>query len=393
MARATSGDGITRRDFMRCASVAAAAGAATGAGVAPAAAQEAAGPGSIPRRVLGKTEIEVSVASFGSYGLTNPGVLDEALDAGVNLIDTGPRYAEGEAERYIGKVLAKRRDEAVISTKFSDTSPGVTKEEMLQQVDASLRRLQTDRIDVMQIAMVDSPEAFKNPVVYEAFADAKQAGKILHLGFSAHDANLPAVVAEAIEHEEIAAMVIRYNVMQYENLEELLAQAHEKGVGVIAMKLGAGNRDQELKEFAIDGDMQGAAVRWALANDSVTSVCCGMLTFEKVRQFTKAVQEPLTEADLDVLRRYRVAFDSVYCRGCRTCQGSCPTGVAVSQISRFAMYFRHYGFEKDAMRQYAELPEGARAAACEACDGPCATACPYGLETRDAMTEAHRMLT
>jgi predicted aldo/keto reductase-like oxidoreductase len=118
-----------------------------------------------------------------------------------------------------------------------------------------------------------------------------------------------------------------------------------------------------------------------------------MLTFADVKRFTEAAGKPVTEADLDLLRRYRLAFDSSYCRSCRTCEGQCPVGVAVGQVSRFAMYFKCYSFEKEAMRLYAELPDERRAAACEGCPGPCATACPHGLATREMMVEAHRMLT
>ena len=123
MSEKLPGNGITRRDFVRKASVAAAATAAVGG--SPSKGQEAAEAGAIPKRTLGKTEKDVTVVCFGSYGLTNPGVLDAAMDAGVDLIDTGPRYAEGQAERVIGEVMKKRRDEVVLSTKFTSTGPGV----------------------------------------------------------------------------------------------------------------------------------------------------------------------------------------------------------------------------------------------------------------------------
>jgi len=393
MQNSTPGRGMTRRDFVRRSAATAALGGLLGAPAIPAAAQETAPPGGIPRRRLHKLETDVSVVCFGSFGLTNPAVLEAALDAGVNLIDTGPGYSEGNAERVIGQVMKDRRDEAILSTKFEKVVDGITKEELLQQLDGSLERLQTDHIDIMQIAMADSAKVFQVPALYEAFAEAKEAGKIKHLGFCAHDANISTCITEAIQHEEMAALLIRYNIMEPADIEDRLKDAAEAKLGAIVMKVSAGNRDKELQEFAKEGDLQTAAVRWALSNPSITSVCCGMLSFADVEKFTKAVQEPATQADFDLLHRYRAAVDREYCRNCGTCQQSCPYGVTVKEITRYAMYYRYYGFEREAMRLYANLPPSARAAACAGCSGHCAGACPHGLATQRQMVDAHRMLS
>ncbi len=389
----TPGRRMTRRDFVRRSAATAVLGGMLAAPSIPAAAQEVAPPGGIPRRRIPKLDTDVSVVCFGSFGLTNPAVLEAALDAGVNLIDTGPGYSEGNAERVIGQVMEKRRDEAILTTKFEKVVDGITKDELLQQLDGSLQRLRTDHVDIMQIPMADSAKVFQVPALYEAFAEAKEAGKVRHLGFSAHDANLGDCITEAIEHDEMAGMVIRYNVMQPPDLDDRLQKAAEAKLAAIVMKVSAGNRDKELQEFAREGDLQTAAVRWALSNPSITSVCCGMLSFADVEKFTQAVQQPVSQADLDLLRRYRVAVDHVYCRNCGTCQRSCPHGVMVKEITRYAMYYRYYGFEREAMRLYAALKPSARAAACTACSGHCAGACPHGLDTPRIMAEAHRMLS
>jgi predicted aldo/keto reductase-like oxidoreductase len=81
-----------------------------------------------------------------------------------------------------------------------------------------------------------------------------------------------------------------------------------------------------------------------------------------------------------------------YCRFCATCESSCPRGVAVADVMRYAMYFSYYGREKEATRLYGELPETATARACAGCRGPCDAACPFGRRVREGLIEAHARL-
>jgi len=380
---------ITRRAFVRSASTAVAAGAAIALPASGAHAQEAAA-GEMPMRKLGKTDLMVSVASLGSFGLTNPGVLEAALDAGVNLIDTGPGYGEGNAERAVGQAMQKRRDEAVLSTKFAGGADA-TKEQLLSGLDGSLKRLQTDHVDIVQIGMAD-PGHFANTAFFEAFREAKAAGKARFMGFSAHG-DVPNVVTEGIGHDDVAVAMVKYNVMEQEGLNDVLAKAAERSVGVFVMKAGAGNREAEDRQLVEGVDAEGAKVRWALSNANIASVCCRMLSFEDVDKFVAAVKKPLTEADLDFLERYRQRFATAYCRACGSCSAGCPQQVAVADIMRYHMYFRYYGFEKEAMRLYAQLPEERRAGACAGCTGGCTASCPYGLSTKANMVEADGLLT
>jgi predicted aldo/keto reductase-like oxidoreductase len=94
-----------------------------------------------------------------------------------------------------------------------------------------------------------------------------------------------------------------------------------------------------------------------------------------------------------MLRRYADEMYDKYCRFCGECEHSCPHGVAVSDINRFAMYFSYYGREKEAMQRYHGLSRRSSAEVCEACSGPCDAACPFGRRVRANLLEAHRRLS
>ena len=81
-----------------------------------------------------------------------------------------------------------------------------------------------------------------------------------------------------------------------------------------------------------------------------------------------------------------------YCRFCGSCEASCPHGVAVADVMRFAMYFTYYGREKEAMRLYDALPTRSTAAVCQGCAGPCAAGCPFGRRVKEELLEAHGRL-
>ena len=94
-----------------------------------------------------------------------------------------------------------------------------------------------------------------------------------------------------------------------------------------------------------------------------------------------------------MLRRYAVEVYDKYCRFCATCEASCPRHVAIADVMRYAMYFRYYGREKQAMTLYGEVPRRRSAAACRGCAGSCDGSCPFGRRVREGLIEAHELLS
>jgi aryl-alcohol dehydrogenase-like predicted oxidoreductase len=159
-------------------------------------------------RPLGSTGVEVTplclgAMMFGAWG--NPShdesvaVIHRALDAGINFIDTADVYARGESEEIVGKALKGRRDSVVLATKvhgaMHDTDPnmkGNSRRWIIQEVEASLRRLRTDWIDLYQIHRWDPDTAHDETL--GALTDLQRAGKIRYLGSSTYP---PSAIVEA----------------------------------------------------------------------------------------------------------------------------------------------------------------------------------------------------
>ncbi|MBV9488703.1 MAG: aldo/keto reductase [Verrucomicrobia bacterium] len=147
-------------------------------------------------RVLGRTGEHVSAIGLGGSHIAKPAVpasesirlIHEAIDRGINFMDNSWDYNEGQSEMRMGQALSEGqyRDRAFLMTKID----GRTKEEAARQIETSLERLKTDRIDLLQhheILRFDDPDRiFAEDGAMEAFLDAKKAGKIRYIGFTGH---------------------------------------------------------------------------------------------------------------------------------------------------------------------------------------------------------------
>jgi aryl-alcohol dehydrogenase-like predicted oxidoreductase len=347
-------------------------------------------------RPLGSTGLKVSAVSFGSYGFDNPALLSAALDAGMTTICTSGNYQNGKAEEAIGKAIGSigsRRDELVLFT-GAVVKAEASKQSVLDSIDASLRRLQTDRVEIFRITGVSSPEDLAVDALYEAFEDAKTAGKVSHLGLSGHHGGMQDVLNAAIDDGRYEVFFTKYDFASYPDQDEILSRASGKGIGTMVFKTGAGNREKEIKDLEAGGlSFKQATIKWALTNPNVASVCVKVTNFSQIREYAEAVSSTITEPEIAMLRSYAGQMYDKYCRFCSTCEASCPHQVAVAEVMRYAMYFKYYGREKDSMGLYASLPGECRAATCQGCSAPCETACPFGRQVKDELVEAHRLLS
>ena len=182
---------------------------------------------------------------FGAWG--NPDhddgirVIHRALDAGINFIDTADVYARGESEEIVGKALKGRRDSVVLATKVHGTMhdtdlnmQGNSRRWIIQEVENSLRRLQTDWIDLYQIHRWD-PETDHDETL-AALTDLQRAGKIRYLGSSTYP---PSMIVEAqwtAEKRGLARYVCEqppYSILVRGVETEVLPTCHQYGMGVI----------------------------------------------------------------------------------------------------------------------------------------------------------------
>jgi len=381
-------------------------------------------------REIGKTGLKMSDISMGSIGLNSSSFLLRALDRGINYIDTSPDY--GDAEKQIGGAMKRiKRDRVIIASKFCRTRAegghlrlGSSKKDYISAVEDSLSRMKTDYMDICFVHSVGSESAdlreekkrMLSEEMLAAAAALKKAGKIRFLGVSSHGPNnMEALLMEAVRSDDFDVIMPAFNFMKFPDLPgvlkdardailaretkkrawlmniELLREAHRKGIGVIAMKTLAGEREFS---FSSHGEpFQPAAFKWVLSYPEISGLVVTIKSISQLDLYLSASGQKLETADLKTLNRYAQRYSREYCRtGCNECQAGCPFGVEIATALRYQMYFRDYGLEKRAMESYARL--GKNAVACIDCDGElCARACPYGLRLRALLRETHETLS
>jgi aryl-alcohol dehydrogenase-like predicted oxidoreductase len=347
-------------------------------------------------RALGGTGLQVSEVAFGAHGLDRPDLMRAALDAGINTFCVSGNYLDGMEEKALGEAMSALggRGEKLVIVTGSTFRRDTSTQRVLDEIDSSLRRLRTDHIHVFVTGELRSPSDLRVDGLYEAFERARTAGKVGHLGLSSHAGGMQACLNAAIDDGLIEVFFIKYDFVSYPDQEAILRRAAERGIGTMVFKTNAGNRQKEIKDLEAGGlSFSQATVKWALTNPDVSSVAVSMTNFDTIRQYTSAVKTGVSAPEVAMLRRYADEMYDKYCRFCGECEASCPRGVAVADINRYAMYFSYYGREKEAMRRYRTLDRQCSAEACDGCTGPCDAACPFGRQVRVELLEAHRRLS
>lgn len=349
-------------------------------------------------RTLGRTGFNVSEIGFGGYPISDPNVVDYAIDQGINYLDTSDCYRDGQSEITIGQVMKRRRSEVVLTTKF-DAFSSTKKEQMLGWIDASLRRLQTDHIDCILVHQIgkasggESIERLQNPELFEAFQTAKAQGKVGYLGCSGHDGDLMEVMNYAIQIPDISVVLCRYNFLAYPTEPELFQKAKAKGVGVIAMKTLAGARGQDLDSFKDKyTTYKQAALKWVLSNPHLSNLIISISSKEQVDEYILASGRPIEKDEQGALNAYAAIFGTQVCRMCNACESACTQGVRVADIARFRMYEHEYGWKGEGKNFYSRIPERQKAVHCSDCAAPCLGSCEYGVDIKSEMVRAHQIL-
>jgi len=195
---------------------------------------------SMQYRILGKTNLKVSIVGFGGIPIRRVPeneavvVINRAVDLGINYIHTSPGY--GDSAIKVGKVMRDRRDECILNWKcFS-----LTKEEGEACLERGLKMLQTDRIDIVQLRMDEEhfEKAMGEDGSLQALKEAQRRGTIDHIGVTSH---IPEFLTKAIATGEFSNMVVPFNYVATDPLKELFPVAKKLNVGITAMKpLGRG---------------------------------------------------------------------------------------------------------------------------------------------------------
>ena len=326
-------------------------------------------------RILGKTGLKVSRMGFGgipSQRIAAEGtkkLMKALMDAGVNYLDTARGYTV--SEEFLGFALEGIREHFVLATK----SMARTAEAMAADIDVSLKNLRTDYIDLYQVHnpnLAQLEQVCAPGGALEALEAAKAAGKIGHIGVTAHSKE---VFERALELPWVETVMFPYNIVETQG-EKLIRACREKNVGFIDMKPLAGGAIEDAT----------LALRFICANEDVDVLLPGMAEISELSQNLAACEDtaPLCAEENGKMLQIRQELGTNFCRRCNYCQ-PCAAGINISGVFLFEGYLSRYGLAEWAKGRYATLP--VKASACIGC-GACEDRCPYHLPIRKMLKNA-----
>lgn len=295
-------------------------------------------------------------------------VVKYALDLGITFIDTANAYSSKKksSEELIGQGVAGRRNQVVIATKSSVR----TKNGALKHIQFSLKRLETDYIDIWQFHGVNTDEAYQRIIspggAMEAAKEALDSGTIRHIGFSSHSIDTALKMVASGNFETVQFPV---NFVNNEAVEKLVPLAKRMNVGFIAMKpFGGGNlRYADL------------AIKYLLQFDNVLPDP-GVKSFKEIKEIVDIVNGSweLTASDEKRMQDIRVDLGTRFCRWCEYCM-PCPNGVSISRLMN-AKLVDSYGdrYFNNTAKAVGTFKN------CTQC-GECETKCPYELPIMDTI--------
>lgn len=323
-------------------------------------------------RTLGKTGLKISAMGFGGIPIQRIDVsgtkalMEKLVACGINYIDTARGYTVSEA--YLGEALEGIRDKFVLATK----SMARDKDGMAKDIDISLSNLRTNYIDLYQVHN-PSPAQLEQVIseggALEALMDAKAAGKIGHIGLTAHTLE---TFEKALELDWVETIMFPYNLVETQG-EALIAKCAQKNIGFIDMKPLAGGAIEDAT----------LALRFVTSNPNVSVTIPGMAEVSELEQNLAAVNDtaPLSEAELAKIDSVRKELGTQFCRRCGYCS-PCTVGIVIPNMFLFEGYLARYGLADWAKGRYAT--QAKTASDCIGC-GVCETRCPYNLPIREML--------
>ena len=323
-------------------------------------------------RILGKTGLKISRMGFGGIPIQKIDeegtrkLLHEMMEMGVNYIDSARGYTV--SEQYIGYGLEGIRYKFVLATK----SMSRTKEAMAADIETSLGNFRTDYIDLYQVhnpSMEQLDQVIGEGGALEALMEAKAAGKIGHIGLTAHST---AVFERALGLDWVETIMFPYNIVEQQGAE-LIHKCAEKNIGFIDMKPLAGGAIEDAT----------LALRYVCSNPDVTVVIPGMAEVRELEQNLAACSntEPLADEELKAMDKVREQLGTDFCRRCNYC-APCTVGINIPSVFLFAGYLQRYDLADWAKDRYSTLK--VKASACIGC-GKCEPRCPYHLPIREKL--------
>ena len=359
-------------------------------------------------RTLGKTGLKVTSLSFGCMTASDPSVIERAADIGIIHFDTARGYQSGNNERMLGAALKGKRKQAIVSSK----SERKTGKEVLADLDTSLKELGTDYLDIWYLHNKSSPAEVTDDLL-EAQRSAKKAGKIRFAGVSTHF-NMDQMLAHLVKLGQTDVVLTTYNFSmknvamdnqpaRVADMTAAIQAARKAGMGIVAMKTLAGGlsrvargdrlygvaKDTVAKTISQEGAPL-AAIKWALKNPSLDTAIVCMTDHDQLDENLRAMAEPYTDKDEQLLKQLLAYISPMYCRMCGACGGVCDKGVPVPDVLRVLTYAEGYGQFALGREHFKALPPALAEVRCASC-GTCTVECPNGVQVAARLHKAQQL--
>lgn len=280
---------------------------------------------------LGKSDLNISRIGFGCMSLKPDqpdfeSIINAAMDRGINYFDTADLYDKGENEIQLGKVFKGRRDKVLVATKAGnqwradgsgwDWNP--RKEYILKCAEESLKRLQTDYIDLYQLHGGTMEDNIGESI--EAFEILLQQGKIRYYGLSSIRPN---VIREHVNYGKMVSVMTQYSLLDRRPEEVTLPLLLENKIGVVTRgtvasgllvdkapkdyldwtKEEVGHAAQIVHEISIKRSAAQTCIQYVLQHPAITSAIIGMRTMTQLNEAVEALETPrLTEEEMIFLK-------------------------------------------------------------------------------------------
>ncbi len=342
----------------------------------------------LSHRILGKTGLKVTSVGFGCMVTSDASVIERAADIGITYFDTARSYQHGNNERMVGAAIGKKRKEIVLSSK----SDGNDKNSLLSDLDTSLRELGTDHLDIWYLHGRDKTTGVSDEM-FEAQQVAKQQGKIRFTGVSTHQPK--GMIPLLVKKNAVDVVLITYNFTMDKGVGEVIEQAGNAGMGVVAMKVMAGGyrpgnpRRAFYPQLAKQGALL-AALKWVLKNPKVNTTIPSMTDMDQLEENLKAMAGPFGEPEEKLLAQQLEHIAPLYCRMCGECDGACSEGLPVADLLRYLTYAEGYGQFSLGREHFLALPKEITAVRCRDCAN-CTVNCPYGVKVASRVARAQEL--
>jgi hypothetical protein len=359
----------------------------------------------LQKRKLGRTNLKVSQVGFGGTWISelSPSdaiaVVSRAFSLGINYFDTA--RLDGDSEEKIGAALKEDRDQCIIATKTGSR----TKQDSLEDLQNSLKRLQTNHLDIIQLHGIDDEKTLSKAIgtdgSLQTCKQARRQGLVDFIGITGYK---PQILVKAVESGEFDTVLVPINVVTRQAMEELLPVAKENDVGVVVMKplsaktsnlitclyqptLSLISQEPELKALLGESndEMVRSALRYVLSQD-ISVVIPGLRSLSEVEVAAKVGNE-YSKLSTEEKQRFSINLGD-YCRDCGQCL-PCLNNVNIPAVLRFHSFHQAYGLKNWAKKLYSGLE--VKATKCSSC-GECEAKCPYKLPIKNKLRKAHHDL-